>query len=520
MSALLSSLSIGRRIALVIGVLIAALVVVCAVSLVKFQSLTNTVRELSEGQAERIQLSQRWDANIREAVARWQAVALSPDAGLFSEVREATLAISTDTTRVQKRFAEIELSDEGKALGQELGAARTLWLAERDKVRAAIEAGEQDKARELGRSSFADVSKAYLAVSARHAEFQVKRARLEGARAEQAARNQLLLLGGVSSVCLVLSLLLAVSFARSLLRPIEAAVGMAERIAAGDLSVPVQVQGRDEMARLLRAMQSMQSELSQLIGRIGQGADGVATASGEISQGNVDLSQRTERAAAALQQTASSMQELSGSVNETARSAGAARQLAQEAGLTAQAGGDAVAAVVATMDEITGASRRIGEIVGTIDSIAFQTNILALNAAVEAARAGDQGRGFAVVAAEVRALAQRSSAASREIRVLIESSTRCVDEGARQVGAAGQTMGQLVTRVRDVATVISEISEATERQSAGLGQVQTAVTELDRMTQHNSALVEETAAAAGSLGEQAEQLKQHTQRFRVAMSRP
>ena len=515
MNTLLSSLSIGRRIGLVFGVLIAALLIIGSVSMFKFQSLANTVRELSEGQTERIQLSQRWDANIREAVARWQAVALSPDAGLYEQVKAATLAISTDTTRVQKRFAEIESSDEGKALGQELGAARALWLAERDKVRNFIETGAQDKARELGRGGFAEISKAYLAVSARHAEFQVKRARADGERAEQAARSQLVLLLTVGASCLVLSLILALSFARSLLQPIEEAVAVAERIAAGDLSVPVRVQGRDEMARLLRAMQGMQAELSQLISRIGQGADGVATASGEIAQGNVDLSQRTERAAAALQQTASSMQELSGSVGETARSAGAARQLAQEAGTTAQAGGDAVAAVVATMNEITGASRRIGEIVGTIDSIAFQTNILALNAAVEAARAGEQGRGFAVVAAEVRALAQRSSSASREIRTLIESSTRCVDEGARQVGAAGETMGHLVTRVRDVATVIREISEATERQSAGLGQVHTAVTELDRMTQHNSALVEQTAAAASSLGEQAGHLKQHTQRFRV-----
>jgi len=517
-NSLLSSLSIGRRIALVTGVLMAALVTVVAVALLQFFVLTATVRDLSQGQTERIQLSQRWDANIREAVARWQAVALAPDASLFAEVREATLAISTDTTQVQKRFAEIEVSELGKALGQELGAARALWLAERDKVRAAIEAGDQDTARALGRGSFAEVSRAYLAVSARHAEYQVTRARADGDAAEATARGKMQLLAVLAVVCLAAGLWLAIAFARSLLRPIDDAVAVAERIAAGDLSQPVHVQGRDEMARLLRAMQSMQAELSQLIGRIGQGADSVATASGEIAQGNGDLSQRTEQAAAALQQTSSSVQELSGSVGETARSASAARQLAQEAGATAQAGGEAVAAVVSTMDEITQASRRIGEIVGTIDSIAFQTNILALNAAVEAARAGEQGRGFAVVASEVRALAQRSSAASREIRTLIEGSTRCVDAGARQVGEAGQTMGQLVQRVRDVATVIREISEATERQSTGLSQVHAAITELDRTTQHNAALVEQTAAAASSLGDQAGQLKQQTRRFRVALA--
>ena len=517
MNTLLRSLSIGRRIALVTGVFMAAILVVGAVALMQFFVLTNTVKELAEGQTERTQLSQRWDANIREAVARWQAVALAPDAGLYAQVKEATLAISTDTTRVQKRFAEIETSPEGKALGQELGASRALWLAERDKVRAAIEAGDQATAQALGRGSFAEVSRAYLAVSARHAEFQITRARADGEAAAATARQKMLLLVGVAVACLAVGGVLALGFARSLLRPIDDAVAMAERIASGDLSQPVQVHGRDEMARLLRAMQGMQTELSQLIGRIGQGADSVATASGEIAQGNGDLSQRTEQAAAALQQTSSSVQELSGSVGETARSAQAARQLAQEAGATAQAGGEAVAAVVSTMDEITQSSRRIGEIVGTIDSIAFQTNILALNAAVEAARAGEQGRGFAVVASEVRALAQRSSAASREIRTLIEGSTRCVDAGARQVGEAGQTMGQLVQRVRDVATVIREISEATERQSTGLGQVHAAITELDRNTQHNAALVEQTAAAASSLGDQAGQLKEQTRRFRVAM---
>jgi methyl-accepting chemotaxis protein len=515
----LTRLSIHRRTALVMGLLMAAIVAMAVVAVLKFKALGATVQELSQAQAERIQLSQRWDANIREAVARWGAVALAPDASLYTEVKDATLAISTDTTQVQKRFAEIELSEAGKKLGAELGDIRKQWLAERDKVRAAIESGDQEGAKALGRGSFATVSKTYLEVSGRHAAYQMERARLEGEEAAAAARASLLLMMAVAAACLLGGVLLAAAFVRSLVRPIEAALGVAERIAAGDLSQGVPLQpgaaGRDELARLLSAMQGMQSELRQLIGRIGSSAEGMALASSEIANGNADLSQRTERTAGSLQETASAMEKLTGSVGDTARSAGSAKGLADEAGQAARVGGEVVSAVVTTMGEISESSRRIGEIVGTIDSLAFQTNILALNAAVEAARAGEQGRGFAVVASEVRALAQRSAAASREIRGLIEGSTAKVGEGARLVEQAGQAMGQLVTRVNGVAAVIREISDATEAQSQGLAQINGAVAELDRMTQQNAALVEQSAAAAATMGQQARELSAQTQRFRV-----
>lgn len=512
----LTSLSIARRTALVIGLLLAAMVAVTLLALNKYRGLSASMAELTGSQVERIELSQRWDANIREAVARWHTLSLSPDPALFAQVKDVTLQISTDTTRVQKRFAEIESSEEGLRLGKELGEARSRWLAERDAVRQALEAGDMDAARALGNGRFDQVSRAYLEVSARHAAYQIERTRKDGAAEQAHAQQQLQLLFSITAVCVVAGAVLGVGFARSLTRPIDAAVQVAERIAEGDLTANIQVIGRDEMSRMLVAMQAMQSQLRDLIGNIGRGAQGLALASGEIAQGNQDLSERTERTASSLQQAASAMEQIAGTVSQTAASSRTASDIALQAGEAARSGGEVVFGVVQTMGEISEASRRIGDIVGTIDSLAFQTNILALNAAVEAARAGEQGRGFAVVAAEVRALARRSADASREIRALIQHSTGKVEDGSRLVKDAGRTMEDLVARVARVSEVIREISVATAEQSQGLAQVNGTVAELDRMTQQNAALVEQSAAAASAMGHQAQELSAQTARFRIA----
>jgi methyl-accepting chemotaxis protein len=512
----LLSLSIARRTALVLGLLMASMVVITLLALTKYQALTQSIKALTGEQVERIELSQRWDANIREAVARWHTLALAPDPTLFAQVKDVTLRISADTTRVQKRFTEIENSDQGKALGKELGEVRTRWLAQRDAVRKAIEGGDADAARQLGNGSFDKVSQEYLAVSARHAAYQIERARQEGAEQQAQAQSQLMTMVGVAALCLMGGLALGVVFVRTLMRPIDEAVQVAERIASGDLTAPVHVNGNDEMARMLTAMRTMQARLSELIGNIGNSAQSLVVASGEIAQGNNDLSERTERTASSLQQAASAMEEIVGTVGQTAASTRTAKEMAEEAGSAARSGGQVVTAVVRTMSEISEASRRIGDIVGTIDSLAFQTNILALNAAVEAARAGEQGRGFAVVAAEVRALAKRSADASREIRLLIQQSTGKVEDGARLVEDAGRTMEDLVSRVARVGEVIREISVATEEQSQGLAAINGTVAELDRMTQQNAALVEQSAAAASAMGQQAQDLSVQTGRFRIA----
>ncbi len=509
-----NNLSIARRTSLVTGITMLAVAIVAGLAFFKFLNLERTVRDLTGAQLERIALSQRWDANIREAVARWQSVALAPDASLYAAVKEATLAISTDTTKVQKRFAEIETSPDGVALGKELGALRSAWLVQRDAVRKHVEAGELAEAQRVGSGPFMAASTAYLAMSTKHAAFQIERARTDGEALSAATREQMVVLGVTSALAALLSCVMGVLLARSLVRPVEHAVSAAERIASGDLSRDVTgTQGRDELSRLLAAMQAMQARLREVIGAIGDNAQGVATASSQIASGNADLSQRTERTASSLQQTASAMEQLGATVAHTADSANSARQLASEAGETAARGGRAVAEVVTTMDGITASSRRIADIIGTIDGIAFQTNILALNAAVEAARAGEQGRGFAVVASEVRTLAQRSAQAAREIKVLIQGSVDGVDVGARQVRDAGATMQEIVACVDRVGQMIREISDAAAEQSRGLKQVSQSVVEIDQATQQNAALVEESAAAAASLQQQATRLSAQTAGF-------
>ena len=290
----------------------------------------------------------------------------------------------------------------------------------------------------------------------------------------------------------------------------------AERIAGGDLSQDLPTQGSADANQALRSLQALQLALRQALGSIRGGADGVSVAAQEIATGNADLSTRTEQTASNLQQAASSLAQLTGTVKQTADSARTANQLATSASEVAARGGSVVAQVVSTMDAINNSSKKIADIIGTIDGIAFQTNILALNAAVEAARAGEQGRGFAVVASEVRSLAQRSAEAAREIKHLIGASVEKVESGSRLVLDAGNTMGEIVASVQRVSDIIGEISAAAAEQSAGIGQVNSAVIQLDQMTQQNAALVEQSAAAAESLKEQARQLTGAAGSFRLS----
>ncbi len=307
---------------------------------------------------------------------------------------------------------------------------------------------------------------------------------------------------------------------RSICDPIAAAQALAEKITAGDLSQPVVVQGQDESAHLLRSLAAMQDSLRGIVGQVRQSSESIQAASAEVAAGNTDLSHRTEQTASGLQQTASSMVQLTNSVRHSADAASQAQQLATSAQAVAQRGGlvvgQVVGQVVATMDQINHSSKRIADIIGTIDGIAFQTNTLALNAAVEAARAGGQGCGFAVVASEVRSLAQRSAEAAREIKTLIGASVERVDVGARLVQDAGSTMGEIVVSVQRVTNVIGEITTASAEQSQGIGSVNNTITSLDQMTQQNAALVEQSAAAAESLRDQAGRLLDVVARFRLA----
>ena len=314
-----------------------------------------------------------------------------------------------------------------------------------------------------------------------------------------------------------LTLVLTANIRRGIVRGLGQAIRVAQAISERDLTVPIEApRSHDEVGQLLSAMQTMAGDLRTTLRTVRDATDHLAQASEQIAAGNADLSSRTESTAANLEQTAASMEELTGSVAQNAHAARRASAQATTASDVAARGGQAVSQVVDTMDGISASSRRIADIIGVIDGIAFQTNILALNAAVEAARAGEQGRGFAVVAGEVRNLAQRSASAAKEIKTLIQASVEQVETGARQVQAAGSTMDQVVTAVAEVHTLIQEITTATGEQSNGIAQVNTAVAELDRMTQQNASLVEESAAAAESLREQAVALSDSVNRFQLS----
>ena len=343
---------------------------------------------------------------------------------------------------------------------------------------------------------------------------------LDGAGAEYHAAQKLYAVVlwttvGVSGAVLAVATLVGLSLIRSITRGIGIAVKVAQTVASGDLGSTIVVDRGDEIGTLLGALKLMNTSLVAIVGDVRNASESIATGSAQIAHGNADLSQRTEEQASNLQQTAASMEQLTATVKHNADTARRASALAEGASVVAAQGGEVVGQVVATMDGITDSSKKITDIIGVIDGIAFQTNILALNAAVEAARAGEQGRGFAVVASEVRSLAQRSATAAKEIKVLIGESVGKVENGTRLVADAGRTMGDIVDQVKRVSQLITEISEASGEQSTGIGQIGEAVAQLDQVTQQNAALVEESAAAAESLRVQADSLAKTVATFRL-----
>jgi methyl-accepting chemotaxis protein len=333
---------------------------------------------------------------------------------------------------------------------------------------------------------------------------------------EGSMRNTLILFAAVMAAAIVVLVPLTLANSRSIVAPINSARQAALAIADGRLDETIRAEGRDETAELLRALHTMQQSLVNTVGTVRDASLSINNASAEVASGNADLSMRTEQAASQLQQTSSSMSQLTGTVRQSADAAQQANQLAATAAAVAERGGSVVGEVITTMDRINTSSRKIADIIATIDGIAFQTNILALNAAVEAARAGEAGRGFAVVAGEVRSLAGRSAEAAREIKSLIGASVENVESGSRLVADAGQTMTEIVESVRRVSSIIGEISVTANEQSGGIAQVNQAVGQLDQVTQQNAALVEQSAAAAESLKEQASRLAEAVSAFRLS----
>ncbi|MFT3815016.1 MAG: methyl-accepting chemotaxis protein [Acidovorax sp.] len=507
------NLKIATRLGLAFGLVLLILVLCVGLGYWRLQELATTARALGTYENEKLQLAVTWRQTIDLNWVRTKAALLDSDTSRIPMWDAEMAKTSEVTVAARKRMHELVPSAEGKALLAKIDQAREAYRTPRAAILKRKAAGE-DVAAALDQQ-LRPLSEAYLDAIAQLEKRQhaIYDQALEAAEQSAALGRTLLIAGGLIAV--VVGAVFALLLARSIVRPIAAAVDSAQHIAQGDLSHPIAADGRDEAAQLLQALAAMQGNLLQIVGRVRTGSESVSTASAEIAQGNQDLSARTESQASALEQTAASMEELGSTVRQNADNARQANQLALSASTVAQQGGDVVAQVVDTMRGINDSSRQIADIIGVIDGIAFQTNILALNAAVEAARAGEQGRGFAVVAGEVRSLAQRSAEAAKEIKGLITASVERVEQGTQLVDKAGETMTEVVTSIRRVTDIMGEISAASSEQSQGVAQVGEAVTQMDQATQQNAALVEEMAAAASSLRSQAQDLVQAVAVFRL-----
>ncbi|HEY1998873.1 methyl-accepting chemotaxis protein [Paraburkholderia sp.] len=517
----LSNMKIGARLALAFAVTLVLTFALSAVSLSGLRGFNQGVNNVT-----RARMPVLLDLHLLLEITRGQAVmerdALAALSSNEPQVVSANLqSIGNGHEVVSNAAKEIEQlvdTDQGKTLLARIASVREAYLSNRAEIIAQIKSGDAEGARQKLLSEQVPLENQYLSAVQALIDYvgnQVVTERDASSEAYESARTLVLVLAALAlAVCAICALLVT----RSIVRPLRVAVDAAESVAHGNLVTAIDADGRDETGQVLRSLRTMTESLSTTVGEIRMGAESVMTGARQIAQGNTDLSSRTEEQAASLQETAASMEELTATVRQNSENALQASGLADNARAVAKEGSAIVGEVVETMAGIEESAGKIAEITGMIDGIAFQTNILALNAAVEAARAGEQGRGFAVVASEVRSLAQRSSVAAKEIKALIEISGSRVQTGTELVARAGETMGKVGTAIQRVTDIMGEIASASVEQSRGIEQVNQAIGQMDEVTQQNAALVEEAAAAAGSLLDQARRMREAVAVFRTAQT--
>jgi methyl-accepting chemotaxis protein len=513
----IQNLKIGVRLGLAFAIVLALTAILTVVGTVRLQDVVGASADM-DASIRKTRLADRWLAGTRINRALTEARLRAADAQDLERINARMKANSADINAIGEELQKLVASATGTKLYTEAIAQRKAYTAARNELFALKDGGTAD-ATAIARAAEAKMNPAlaaYEAAVSNLAEHQKKGFDDAKAHVEDVAATGRVLLAGVGAVALLLGAVLAWWLTRSITTPLRKAVALANAVAQGDLSTRIEVVNRDETGELMAALQTMNANLNELVTRVRSGADTIATAAVEVAAGNHDLSSRTEEQASALEESAASMEELTGTVRQNAENARQGNQMAASASGVAVRGGEVVSQVVATMGAIDASSKKIVDIIGVIDSIAFQTNILALNAAVEAARAGEQGRGFAVVASEVRTLAQRSAAAAKEIKALIDDSVDKVATGSRLVGEAGTTMEDVVASVRRVTDIMAEIAAASGEQSTGIEQVGAAIAQMDQVTQQNAALVEEAAAATESMQAQARSLAEAVSVFKLA----
>ncbi|MYM84365.1 HAMP domain-containing protein [Duganella sp. FT50W] len=512
----LSQMRIGTRLAIGFAVVLLLAILATTVALVNARATAEATRAMMEKPLAKERLVSDWYVLLYSAVARTELIARSKDETLPTVFADVIAASSKRGAELMGKVKELVVSDEERAIFDTVTNLRNVYQKAKSDVGNVRKTGDDAAVDAVFKGAFVPAAKAYQGKVNELLAYQ-RKAIDDTAHAIDAANDRAnALLMVLAALMVAIGSVAAWVISRSITVPLKSAVDIAATVANGDLTTQFAADtSKDEIGDLMKALRGMNDALRHVVSQVQSGTSTIATASNEIASGNMDLSQRTEEQASSLEETASSMEELTSTVRQNAENARQANQLAHAASEVAEKGGSIVGQVVNTMGSINDSSRKIFDIISVIDGIAFQTNILALNAAVEAARAGEQGRGFAVVASEVRNLAQRSAGAAKEIKELIGNSVEQVDIGSKLVQQAGSTMDDVVASVRRVTDIMGEITSASSEQSIGIDQVNTAIGQMDSVTQQNAALVEQAAAAAASMQEQAARLAEVASSFRL-----